>query len=465
MRGSRNGFLIILCGGMLLSWIYAWTSFTMPILNRPPFPLPDGALILTLAIIITRLHLGRGWRVFAKIGIHAVGFIWAVFRMVYLYLDAFHAFGSGQWIAILLAQQGTFLEWLLLILVLLWTLVLWIGGVWIARKSFERYTIPSLFDLGAAAFLLLLLIQLLMLSRGVSLNPDNNAAFCFVAFFVFGLLGMGLARYGDVVERGYIATYRGIGVVLSFMVFALLFGGGLVLLLLPSLRNAAELGHGLLKTVSKPIIPFIETVLLLFLAKGCQMEPRNFGPPESPEVGYVPRGDEWGLSGKILTWLFTSYLGLLSLIVFGFVVFYLIRWLASRRPQAQERLGIWDLFLHLISIAKTHLVSFFAWMIRKGSVYGRAGRLYARLLRWGSRCGLPHVPCETPLEYGSRLARQFPGLNHEIALIIDLFNQDVYGNLDPDPNQLANARLAWRRLRSPRIWPARLKAWFYSPEA
>ena len=96
-----------------------------------------------------------------------------------------------------------------------------------------------------------------MLGKGVPLNRGSNSELSFLAFFVLGLLGLGMARYGDTVERGYIATYRGIGVILSFVIFVLLLGGGLVILFLPALMSAAELGHGLLKAVAGPVLPVV----------------------------------------------------------------------------------------------------------------------------------------------------------------------------------------------------------------
>jgi hypothetical protein len=32
-----------------------------------------------------------------------------------------------------------------------------------------------------------------------------------------------------------------------------------------------------------------------------------------------------------------------------------------------------------------------------------------------------------------------------------------------DDNRMSLAKLSWRRLRSPRHWPARLKSWFFQP--
>jgi hypothetical protein len=68
---------------------------------------------------------------------------------------------------------------------------------------------------------------------------------------------------------------------------------------------------------------------------------------------------------------------------------------------------------------------------------------------------------ETPAEYGSRLRKQFPPLTGEIGGIVEAFNLVVYGEVNLDDEQMTLAKLSWKRLRSPRYWPARLKSWFF----
>jgi hypothetical protein len=48
-------------------------------------------------------------------------------------------------------------------------------------------------------------------------------------------------------------------------------------------------------------------------------------------------------------------------------------------------------------------------------------------------------------------------------LIIEVFNETVYGEIILNENQLTTAQSAWRRLRSPLHWPLRLKTWFLRP--
>ena len=95
--------------------------------------------------------------------------------------------------------------------------------------------------------------------------------------------------------------------------------------------------------------------------------------------------------------------------------------------------------------------------------YEGAMQFYAALLRWGRHGGLPPSLTETPAEYGLRLKLRFPAVGKEIELIIAGFNREVYGELALDEQQVAVARLAWRKLRSPLQWPSRLKSWIFHP--
>ena len=93
--------------------------------------------------------------------------------------------------------------------------------------------------------------------------------------------------------------------------------------------------------------------------------------------------------------------------------------------------------------------------------YGNAVQLYRALLNWGRRSGVPHVLSETPAEYGSRLERQFPLLRGDIGGIVEAFNQVVYGEVTLEREQMTRIKGSWKRLRSPRCWPFRLKSWFF----
>jgi hypothetical protein len=88
---------------------------------------------------------------------------------------------------------------------------------------------------------------------------------------------------------------------------------------------------------------------------------------------------------------------------------------------------------------------FFSAPVVKGA--GITG--YERLLRWGRRGGLPRRPAETPREYGDRLGDFYPFFKEEIYLIIQGYQEEVYGELDLPAEQGGLIRQAIRRLAAP----------------
>jgi len=466
MKSRRNGLLVVICAGMVLSWIYTWAAFIMPILGFRPFSITDGALILALAAGITSLHQGRGWRMASVIGFQAVGLSFAVCRMVYMPFDWGDSFWSGQWLATFLTRQRTIVEWTGVALTLFWTAALWIAGIRLVVKAPDRFVVSARFDFGAAAFLLLLLIQLIMIGKGVPVNPDATCEWRFLAFFMLGLLALGMGGDGDRVEKGYMDGYGGIGAVLGFMMLVLLLGGGLVILLLPSLMSAAEVGHDVLKAAARPLVPVLIAVLRFIFMGGCRRAQEGCRPSGQEDFGAeipIAAGSEPGFFHAILTWGFMGMALIIALAVFAYGAYWLIRWLAARSPLNEKRGGIWAALLRFLGFFKTFLHFIPKVMMRKKEHGGEGAYPYARLQRWGARCGMPRIPSETPLEYGFRLARQFPTLGNDFTSIVGLYNQSIYGLIKPDGTKILLAHDSLNRARRLRHWPARIRAWFLSP--
>jgi hypothetical protein len=150
---------------------------------------------------------------------------------------------------------------------------------------------------------------------------------------------------------------------------------------------------------------------------------------------------------------------LLGLVLCALGIWYLFRWLFSRTSREGRRhiprqsVFLWAkrLWVSLASVLRR--------VVLFSKPYREAGHLYRSLLKWGHRSGLPHLVSETPAEYGSRLGKQFPSLTGEIGGIVEAFNLAVYGEAALDEARMTQANAFWKRLRSPRYWPARLKSW------
>jgi hypothetical protein len=85
-------------------------------------------------------------------------------------------------------------------------------------------------------------------------------------------------------------------------------------------------------------------------------------------------------------------------------------------------------------------------------------QFYAALQRWGRNSGFKRNPDETPMEYGNRLSNYFPQTSAEIMLIIEMLHWEVYGETALYSQQIMDVRKSWKKLRSPLMWPFRLKS-------
>ncbi len=463
MRRDRGALLFLAHFGMELSWLYAWATFMMTSIMYRPFPLPEAIGTYVLATALTLVVRGRGLRVVSVLGLQILGFLLAASRIVYTFdYRAYPYLGKG-WLVEFLGRTRDPLEWLILVIILIFALLFWLGGVTLARRSIAYFTICSRFDLGVAAFFCLLLVKFLLLLKGGIDVKDPSPELLLFPFFIFSLLAIGLARNSSSVRRHFLAGYKGVGVLVSFTVVVFAFGAGLVLLFMPYLSAAAEVGYGVLKSAAGPLSPILARVLsFLFLGSQLQEEPSP-DLPGGDQAKFISSGESsWGseLVEKILGWGLLGLGVLVGLILVAVGTWYLLRRLFSRTSKKERKLIHWQLALlwaqRLWAALAMGLQSAVQWL--KG--YRDAAQFYSALLKWGRRSGLPHFLSETPVEYGSRLRMQFPSLTGEIGGIVEAFNLEVYGEVALDDEQMTLAKLSWRRLCSPRYWPARVKSWF-----
>jgi len=314
-----------------------------------------------------------------------------------------------------------------------------------------------------AAFFCLFIVKSLLLVQGGIEVRDSAPVLLLFPFFIFSLLAIGLVRNRSSERRDFIAGYRGIGVLVSFTVLVLAFGAGLVLFFMTYLSAAAEAGYGVLKSAAGPLGPILVRVLLFLFGKPLRQEPLS---PLTgrDEAQYVSSGESSWLSERLQEVLGWGLLGLgllIGLIVCALGTWYLLRWLLSRTSKEERKHIHWQLALLWAQRLWAALGMGFKLALQRLKGYQNAVQLYRAFLKWGRRSGLPHLLSETPAEYGSRLRKRFPSLAGEIGGIVEAFNLVVYGEVALDEAQISLARLSWKRLCSPRYWPARLKSWFF----
>ena len=466
MKSQREGLLFLAGGGMELSWLYAWATFIMASILHRPFPLPEAIGTFALATVLTLVVRGRGWRVILILGLQVFGFLLATSRIVHVFFYGSHTFFGQWWLLECFRQPKDPLEWFILVIILFFALLLWVGGVSLARRSAAYLTVCTRFDLGVAAFFCLLLIKFLLLVRGGIDIQDPTPELLLFPFFVFSLLAIGMARNRSSAQRDFLSGYQGIGVIVSFTVVVLAFGAGLVLLFLPYLSVAADMGYGVLKSAAAPLGPILVSIIR-FLFIHSRSRPGTASPSSgSDEAEFVSSTESswWTeLFEKVFSWGFLGLGVLIALILCGLGMWYLFRWLFSRTTKSRKTQIQWSLISLWAALLWSALLHFRDKIVRRVKGYRSAVQLYSALLNWGRHSGLPHFLSETPTEYGVRLRHQFPTLNREIGLIAETFNKEVYGEILLDEQQFTMAKLAWRRLRSPIHWLSRFKSWFFQP--
>jgi hypothetical protein len=366
-----------------------------------------------------------------------------------------------QWVGTFLRGLAGAEEVLVLGVVVIAAACFWIAGVTLARRPWDYLSVCTRFDLGVAAFLGLFLTRWLVHSQeGVETGGALPLLLLF-PYFVFGLYAIGLTRHRGEGERTFLAGHGGAGLVFGVLLGTLFLGTAVAVLFLPYLTAAAEAGYSVLRAATAPFGPVLLRVLR-FLLVGRQVSPGHPGAGglagSGPGAPAPTASSWWGqLLNQVFAWGLLGVLGAVALVLAGLATWWTVRWLLSRTPAKQVAKTPWsDLLRHLARF--WNLLRAWAVRPRQRRTVGAKG-LFSSLLIWGARSGVPHRAPETPGEYGLRLRDRFPSVGAEIAMLVDLFNQEVYGERPAEGGRLQQGMRARSRLRSPRLWPSRVRSW------
>ncbi len=461
MSGGALLLFRVLTHCMELSWLCAWASFATIATMHRPFPLFEATLAFVGAFILTRLSTGKGWLVLGILGAQAAGLLCATAGILHAtYFPAIPLL-DRSWIPALFHAARTPVDWMTLFLNLVWAILFWGGGVALARRPVEHAVVCSRFDAGAAALLILFLVRWLAAANGGAVDDSVSHLFVY-PFFVAGLVAIGMAHLGGDSERHFLPGARGVGVFLTFAAAILLFASTLSLFFLPYLTLAARAGLFVMKGTAVALSPFLLAVLrFLFAPRSLRPEPETAAHPSTlPHPVDLQQHEAWWmvLIEKILAWGVGGLLILAGIVVLAVAAFCLVRYLLSRAaggPGRREHRSIRSAvgWLH-------RLWALLSGIPKRKQGAPRACDFYRALLSWARRSGHPHLPTETPSEFGARMRGRFSRLGPEIALIVHAFNRESYGAMRLDAVEIADLWTAWRRVRSPRYWPARVKQWW-----
>ena len=463
MNEKSGSLLFIASSGMELSWLFAWATFITRASIHRPFPLPEAIFAFGLAALLLLYSRGKGWRIMTIIGLQTTGFILAIGRIVYVFYYRTEPFFNPNWVIDGFTRSRDPAEWMVFILVSFWGTVFWLSGATLARRSMSHLSVCIRFDLGVAAFVSLLVLKLVLRVRAGADLPDPLSEPLIFPFFAFALLAVGLARNRGSGLKNYLSGYGETGWILSFTAILLFLGTGSALLFLPYLTLAAEEGYDLLKAAAEPLGRIVAGIIrFIFLGRSFRMDEVSGQPGKSTgDLAHLAETQEqspvwvtmmmWGGIGvTVIMALFLSAMG----------AWFLFRWLLSRdyaEKMPVQRRGTMVLF---ISWLWSTLLRLLGVIQRRKSGLAKANRIYACLRVWGKPGGVPCRRAETPTEYGFRLIGRFPSIRNEIGLIVDLFNQEAYGEISLGAKQLQESRIALKRLYSPRYWPDRARSRF-----
>ena len=324
MKTYKN-VLIFSSGGMILSVFYACTSFIFASISQSPISLSDAAVVLFMATLISSIHNQRGWRRIYGIGLHTWGLLFAFLRLCHNYYRLESSFWLFQWVQEFLMLERPPAGWFVLILILFCISILWFCGIRLVIRPTDQTTISHRFDSGLGFLLLLLVIKLLIATKGVSIPVEHSATRPIISFIVLGLFSLGIVRNGSPSQVGGITYFKGVGIAMSFAFIILMLGGGLFILFLPEFQNLADTSAELLKNLKKPMEQFVIFISSVYLESGFrrQSEPQ-------PTGDYLPTINKTGGELGILHYLFIGITIVILLSVVGFILYRLLKWLLSK---------------------------------------------------------------------------------------------------------------------------------------
>ncbi len=460
MKKRGPSLLFCICFGTEICWVYAWLSFSMTAIMGRVISLAAMTSVFLLSAILTYLSRGRGWRVITMIGIHMVGFVCAALFVLHALFYPSYPIIEIAWINLLLGASRKPLDWVYLILALMWIGLIWLGGTTFAERDKAYTTICSRFDIGLAAFFVLFLIKLALRVKGGMEVDDHVSSVLIYPYLLLSLIAIGMTRVGKEGSRHFLPGYGGFGVLMSIVSIVVLSASSLIFLLIPILTTVAETGQRVVKSVALWMLPVVSGVIR-FMFTGGRIRP---DPPSgsSPKEGLGATSlfaDSWWteILDKVFRWGIEIIAIIFFTIVSAVLIFLILKWLFSRTAINPRALPDRDDSLPWF----TQLKVFFSalWRALKKIAHGYVGaaELFSVLSEWGRRSGIPRLATDTPLEFGTRLSHQFPKLKAEIEAIITALSIETYEEQRLTREQFANALAAWRTLRSPVQWPKRLK--------
>jgi len=467
MKSRPGSYLIFALGaGMDLCWLQAWTAFILHAIFKYNAPLLFVFFIYGCGMITNFFCYFRQRIRLQVFVIKLIAFLASILIATHFFLFYYNGNAAPLSLSQLFNCHKSFEDWALTLTIALVAGAIWKRSTIHMVKPLNPENVYHRFDLGIAALFSLMVLKLLLSARfGVTIvYPDLKTLF--PPFFLSGLLAIGLMLSAEKENRQYVSGFQKIGVVLSFSVVTFCGGLGLVFLFRSQLTASAEVLSGVLKKAGPPLEGAIVWVARLLWASKRSYE----SPASSATVGQNAYGSlitdgsvETGWLTAAIKWGTTALVALMLLVSVYLLIRYLIRFLLAKTNSVNPRSsGSFDFRRCLIRL-KAIMSRFLNRIVVLAQGIRSGADLFKALVLWGRRSGIPYKRTDTPMEYGTRLAASFPVLDYEINMIVNLVQQEIYGEIKLNASQIAAGKKAKKRLHHPVFWKNRIKTWVFSP--
>ncbi|HOW56588.1 MAG TPA: DUF4129 domain-containing protein [Smithellaceae bacterium] len=457
---NRYGKQLIFIAGaaMELCWLQAWNGFLMQSIFGCRASLGFLIVIYFSGALIHRAFINLQWVRILMLLTQLIVFAAVFFIAAELFIFRYNGMTLISGIPRLGDDSGALMGWLMLLVLLVIAAISWLRSRALILRPLSLENVYLRFDLGLAAVFMLLVVKA---KFGVA-APGQNLIFFHIPLFLFGLLTTGLILNSGRRERSYAAGLQKISVVIGFAVAMLIAGIGIFFLMHSQMMDSAEAISGSVKKAGPSVLRIIGWSVDLLSSSRRSAE---FAGTSSDSLNSlnVAAGEGPAILTDIVIWGGSALFIFVIVVVLLVIIRNLLEFLLARnkavKPQKSHSFNFRRLLIRIRNVIYRIMHRLYM-MVRKIKT---ASDIYACLAAWGGKSGIPVKKSDTLLEYGNRLAGIFPALAAEINLLVQLVQQEIYGEVKLDSAQMAAARKAKRRMNSPRYWKSRIKVWVFSP--
>ena len=430
----------------------------MGLVSDHRFPYLKALLVFLLALALTYQIDQRQWRRIYRVALQVGAMIVAGLLLIHTYIYSHLSLLNWTWLTAIFSRHNSLEDWLIICMTMVWVATFWVSGIKLAGRPANYWFVCRRFDFGVLMFLGFLIFKIGLTYNGITVQ-EHTSGWLILTFLVFGLLAIGLARNHHTVRTTYLAGYRTVGVLLSFIFIMVVATISFSSLLWPFFESTAEMGYDLLQAGLGPIAPYVVGALTLIFRGSMKSLQETTADNEYTAAGISPvDGGGSDILGLLLWVIFGGLLVLCALGIVAFGIWRLVRWLLSVKNTGKEdnnnSIGIFAWLKEIPGI----LIFIWDWIDQVLRRKTEITEVYNALLRWGYYSGFKHGADETPSEYCRRLSLSFPDLHKDLTLITDLFHQRIYAEKLITQDQFQLAEQALKQIRSPFHWPVRLRS-------